>query len=133
VGLDLADGAGERERLLADPAAPWNSGPGGVPEAERVRRERARETSAGIVAYSADTDCRTVVFALDGRLLVLRACDDPRAPADDQEPVPLENRIRAVTCGSFGISGGARVFVDQAAQNGFPEDPSAVEVGIGGG
>jgi len=56
-----------------------------------------------------------------------------RAPADDQEPVPLENRIRAVTCGSFGISGGARAFVDQAAQNGFPEDPSAVEVGIGGG
>ena len=50
-GLDLAEGAGGRERLLADPAAPWNSGPGDVPEAERVRRERARETSAGIVAY----------------------------------------------------------------------------------
>jgi hypothetical protein len=31
----------------------------------------------------------------------------------------------------FGISGGARVFVDQAAQDGFSEDPSAVEVGKG--
>src|SRR5579875_4084051 len=27
------------------------------------------------------------------------------------------------------MSGGARVFVDQAAQDGFPEDPSAVKVG----
>ncbi|MGH3211219.1 MAG: S9 family peptidase, partial [Trebonia sp.] len=87
-GLDLGDGAGGRERLLADPAAPWNSGPGDVPEAERVRRERARETSAGIVAYSADADCRTVVFALDGRLWLLRVSDDQHAPAGVPEPVP---------------------------------------------
>jgi dipeptidyl-peptidase-4 len=88
LGLDLADGAGGRERLIADPAAPWNSGPGDVPEAERVRRERARETSAGIVGYSADAACRTVVFALDGRLWVLRVDDDPRAPAGVPELVP---------------------------------------------
>ena len=94
--LDLADagdgGAGDggagRERLLADPAASWHSGPGDVPEAERVRRERARELAAGIVAYSADEDCRTVVFALDGRLWVLRAGDDPREPDGVPEPVP---------------------------------------------
>ena len=48
--LDLADGGGGSERLLADPAASWNLGPGDVPEAERVRRERARELAAGIVA-----------------------------------------------------------------------------------
>jgi hypothetical protein len=29
------------------------------------------------------------------------------------------------------MSGGARVFVDKAAQDGFSEDPSAVEVGNG--
>ena len=29
----------------------------------------------------------------------------------------------------FEMSGGARVFVDKAAQDGFSEDPSAVEVG----
>jgi hypothetical protein len=41
-----------------------------------------------------------------------------------------------VTCGSsgydlrfFGVSGGACVFVDQAAQDGFSVDPFAVEVG----
>ncbi|MGD0702050.1 MAG: prolyl oligopeptidase family serine peptidase [Trebonia sp.] len=67
--LDLA--AGQGEQLLADPAAGWNAGSGDVPEAERIRRERARELAGGIVAYSADVDCRTVAFALDGRLWVL--------------------------------------------------------------
>jgi dipeptidyl-peptidase-4 len=90
--LDLADAAensgGGCERLLADPAASWNLGPGDVPEAERVRRERARELADGIVTYSVDADCRTVVFALDGRLWVLRVGDDPREPAGVPERVP---------------------------------------------
>ena len=43
--LDLAgdhgiEGGGEQ--LLADPTASWNVGSGEVPEAERIRRERAR-------------------------------------------------------------------------------------------
>jgi hypothetical protein len=45
--------------------------------------------------------------------------------------VPLENRIRLVTCKSLGVSGSARVSVDQAAQDGFSVDPFAVEVGNG--
>jgi len=36
-----------------------------------------------------------------------------------------------VTWESSGCQGGARVFGDQAAQDGFPEDPFAVEVGDG--
>lgn len=91
-GLDLADGGTGRERLLADPAAPWHFGPGDVPEAERVRRERARELATGIVAYSADADCRTVVFALDGRLWVLRL-GDPRDSAGVPEPVPAAGAV----------------------------------------
>jgi dipeptidyl-peptidase-4 len=91
--LDLADGAGGRERLVADPAASWNSGHGDVPEAERVRRERAHETSAGIVAYSADADCRTVVFALEGRLWLQRVGDDLCAPAGVPEPVPAAGGV----------------------------------------
>jgi dipeptidyl-peptidase-4 len=86
--LDLADGGGGRERLIADPAASWNVGPGEVPEAELVRRERARELAAGIVAYSADADCRTVVYAVDGRLWMLRAGDGPHGLAGVPEPVP---------------------------------------------
>jgi dipeptidyl-peptidase 4 len=90
--LDRDEGAGDsgggRERVVADPAASWNAGPGDVPEAERVRRERARERAAGIVAYSADADCRTVVFALEGRLWVVRVGDDPHEPGGVPEPVP---------------------------------------------
>ena len=36
-----------------------------------------------------------------------------------------------MTCESSGVSGGARVFVDQAAQDGFSVDPLPVEVGNG--
>jgi dipeptidyl-peptidase-4 len=67
--LNLANG--EDEELLVDPESTWNAGAGEIPEAERVRRERARELSTGIVAYSADAECRTVAFALDGQLWVL--------------------------------------------------------------
>jgi dipeptidyl-peptidase-4 len=39
---------------------------GDLPEAEKARRERMRETTSGITAYSGDHDLRRVVFALDG-------------------------------------------------------------------
>ena len=45
--------------------------------------------------------------------------------------VPFENRNSGVDLRFVGASGGVRVFVDQAAQDGFSEDPSAVEVGHG--
>ena len=100
-GLDLADGAGRRERLLADPAVPWNPGPGNVPEAERVRRERAGETADGIVAYSADADCRTVVFALDGRLWVLHTEDQEQimgsaSHVSSESPPPFAAQLAEV-------------------------------------
>lgn len=80
--LDLA--ADGNERLLAAPAADWNTGTGDIPEAERIRRERVRERATGIVAYSADADCRTVAFALDGRLWMLRVAGDATdSPAGD--------------------------------------------------
>jgi dipeptidyl-peptidase 4 len=41
------------ERLLVDPLI-LGGAPGDMPEAERIRRERARESAAGVVAYSAD-------------------------------------------------------------------------------
>lgn len=91
--LDLADGGGGRERLVADPAASWNSGGGDVPEAERVRRERERELADGIVAYSADAECGTVVFALDGRLWMLRVGGDPDEPPGVPEPVAAAGAV----------------------------------------
>lgn len=63
--FDVATGA---ERLLADPAQLLGAAGEELSEAERARRERAREAGAGIVGYTADDACRTVVFALSGRV-----------------------------------------------------------------
>nr|WSW70479.1 prolyl oligopeptidase family serine peptidase [Streptomyces sp. NBC_00995] len=63
-----------RERLLADPlgAAFADDAPGDTPPEERDRRERARETSSGVVSYATDASARLVAFALRGVLWVLR-------------------------------------------------------------
>ena len=50
------DGA---ERVLADPAE-LPTAPGGPPPEELARRERARERSAGVVAYAADAEARAL-------------------------------------------------------------------------
>lgn len=64
--LDLPGGA---ERLVADPALLLADG-GDLPPEERARRERARESAAGITAYAADDAHRVVTAALGGRLVV---------------------------------------------------------------
>jgi dipeptidyl-peptidase 4 len=117
--LDLAAGRGER--LLADPTTSWNAGSGDVPEAERIRRERARELAAGIVAYSADAGCRTAAFALDGQLRVLsvdrggapdnlvRPPARPRlvptaGPATEPRIDPTGQRVAYVTDGALHVA-----------------------------
>jgi dipeptidyl-peptidase-4 len=82
--LWLRDGDGER--LLVDPAT-LGAASGDVPEAERVRRERARERTGGIVAYDASPDLATVVFALDGALWCRQGPDGPPRPVPVAGPV----------------------------------------------
>ena len=60
--FDVATGT---ESLLADPVR-ISAGPADLPEAELRRRERARELSTGIVAYTCDRAVQTAVFLLDG-------------------------------------------------------------------
>ncbi|MFE6743214.1 S9 family peptidase [Streptomyces tubercidicus] len=60
------------ERLLADPALLVGAGSGAVPEEERLRRERARERSVGVVSYATDEAARLVAFALSGALWAVR-------------------------------------------------------------
>ncbi|MFK8909755.1 prolyl oligopeptidase family serine peptidase [Streptomyces sp. YS-3] len=67
------------ERVLVDPRA--LGGPGEVPQEELTRRERARESGGGIVAYATDAAVRTVVFALSGELWL--------AGTDGSAPRPL--------------------------------------------
>ena len=115
--LDLTDGSGgdgsdgNGERLLADPTAAWNVGTGEIPEAERIRRERVRELSAGIVAYSADDACQTVVFALDGQLWAVDSTRPSGLPrlvptagaATEPRVDPTGRRVAYVTDGALHV------------------------------
>ncbi|MGA4843291.1 prolyl oligopeptidase family serine peptidase [Streptomyces sp. G45] len=103
------EGAG-RERMLVDPLALGASGP--VPEAERVRRERAREASQGVVAYAADDLARVVAFALGGALWTVRTDGGGPArriatagPGVDPRPSPDGSLIAYVTGGTLRVVG----------------------------
>ena len=63
--LDLADGV---EHPVVDPSDVGDDT--NLPAEERARRERVRETGAGVVAFSASDDGKRLVFSLGGRLHV---------------------------------------------------------------
>jgi dipeptidyl-peptidase-4 len=60
-----------RERLVVDPEALLVGGLEELPPEERARRERARESSGGIVRFHSDRSATTVVFDLSGRVYVV--------------------------------------------------------------
>lgn len=75
-----ADGRGGLvERLVVD-ARHLVHADADLPAAEKARRERMRETTAGITAFTADDEVTTAVFSLDGALFAV-ALDDPAAVA----------------------------------------------------
>ncbi|WP_327685319.1 S9 family peptidase [Streptomyces sp. NBC_00467] len=94
-----------RERVLADPAA--LDGRDDEPEAERVRRERARVTSSGVVSYATDADGTLAVFALGGELWAVRTDEGvPRriataGPVVDPRPSPDGTAVAYVTGGAL--------------------------------
>ncbi|MET9295071.1 prolyl oligopeptidase family serine peptidase [Streptomyces sp. NPDC003077] len=105
------DGA---ERLLADPEQLVGTGTADpsserVPEAERARRERARERSTGVVTYAADHEARVVAFALSGALWVVRTDDgkpfpvSAAGPVVDPRPSPDGRHIAYVTGRSLHV------------------------------
>jgi dipeptidyl-peptidase-4 len=65
--LDLPGGA---ERLVVDPAGLGTDGET-LPDEERDRRERVRESASGVVAYSVARDGTTAAFAFSGALHVV--------------------------------------------------------------
>ncbi|MFE7073452.1 prolyl oligopeptidase family serine peptidase [Streptomyces sp. NPDC057620] len=98
------------ERTLADPLALGDGGDAGeVPEAERIRRERARETSAGIVSYATDAAVRLVAFALAGALWTVRTDEGvPRriptaGPVVTPRPSPDGTHIAYVSGGTLRV------------------------------
>jgi hypothetical protein len=79
--LDVASG---QEQLVADPAR--LGADGDLDEAEKARRERAREQADGIVAFGCDADVRLAVFGLSGR--VYAASLTGTAPGSDPDAGP---------------------------------------------
>jgi dipeptidyl-peptidase 4 len=98
---------GTDEHLLVAPESLGADGP--VPDAEKVRRERSRESAAGIVAYSTDTAFTTVAFALNGDLWTLDLAEQqPRkwstaGPIVDPRLDPTGSRIAYVTDRSLHV------------------------------
>ena len=82
------------EQLLVDPRSVPPLDDGSLPDAERLRRERARESGSGIVSYAADVSASTIVYALDGRLLLtVIDNDDVRTNALDTLPGGFDPRV----------------------------------------
>ena len=65
--FDVGTGA---ESLVVDPSA-LEHGDGEVPAEERMRRERARESSGGIVRFSTNHDVTRAAFDVAGRIYVV--------------------------------------------------------------
>lgn len=115
--LDLSTGT---ERMVADPRALVGEDPEeDVPAAERARRERARESAGGIVAYACDAAGRVATAALGGRLVVADLVAGTAWPADvpgpvfDPRPDPAGTRVAWVRGPSLWVvdlddSGSAR-------------------------
>ena len=99
---------GDEERLLVAPEELGADGP--IPAAELIRRERARESSAGVVAYTTDQAVQVVAFALNGDLWVLDLDKgpDPRpiataGPVVDPRLDPTGSRIAYLTDGALRV------------------------------
>jgi dipeptidyl-peptidase-4 len=67
----VLDADADHERLVVDPLVLLSEGDGGLPAAERTRRERAREGAAGVVSYALDAAGERASFALSGQAFVV--------------------------------------------------------------
>ncbi len=109
---ELAD---DQEFAAADPQILLGGAAEELPPEERARRERSRETTAGVVAYATDAAVELAAFALSGRLFTAelragtaRELSTP-GPVIDPRPSPDGRRIAYVTGGELrtaGVDGG---------------------------
>jgi dipeptidyl-peptidase 4 len=123
--LDVRDG---RERLLADPDALTDGAAERVPEAERTRRERARDEGSGIVSYATDEAAGLAVFALSGDLWTVQIASGlsrrltTAGAVVDPRPDPTGQRIGYVCGGTLRVAeadGSAdRAIVEPSGPNG---------------
>ncbi|MDE0116741.1 MAG: prolyl oligopeptidase family serine peptidase [bacterium] len=113
--LDTSTGG---EHMAADPVELLpDPGEENLPPAERARRERARESGGGIVAYAGDPGLTQIAFTLDGRVFLADGAEGsvdllPAEPgAFDPRPSPDGQRVAYVS--------GTALRVVDAAADGF--------------
>ncbi|MEU3278025.1 S9 family peptidase [Streptomyces antibioticus] len=106
--LDPSDGT---EHLAADPHTLLGGASEDLSPAERARRERSREGSAGIVGYATDDAVELASFALSGRLFTAelragtaRALSVP-GPVIDPRPSPDGRLVAYVAGGALRVVG----------------------------
>ncbi len=105
-----ADTVTGAERLVADPRA-LGADEENLPPEERARRERVRETAAGIVAYATDRAGALAVFALSGQVYAVplgQAEPTPRliatqTPALDPRPDSTGTKVAYVHDGALRV------------------------------
>ena len=104
-----------KERLVADPRA-LGADDENLPAEERARRERVRETAAGIVAYATDRSATLAVFALSGQVYAVPLTTGPpgngagtprpvpaKTPALDPRPDPSGTKVAYVHEGALHV------------------------------
>ncbi len=105
-----ADTATGAERLVVDPKA-LGADDENLPPAERARRERVRETAAGVVSYATNAAHTLAVFALSGQVYAV-LLGDPAArprlvaasvPALDPRPDPAGRKVAYVHDGALRV------------------------------
>ena len=100
----MLDAVSGDERLVADPREPLSDAvEEKLPDAERARRERARESAGGVVSYATDAAGLVAAFALGGRLFVAGLLSatarelDVEGPVVDPRPDPTARRVAYVS------------------------------------
>jgi dipeptidyl-peptidase-4 len=81
-----------------------------LPPEERARRERVRETAAGIVSYATDKQHKMAVFPLSGQVYVVQLDHEgeprllpTRTPALDPRPDPAGTKVAYVHNGTLRV------------------------------
>jgi dipeptidyl-peptidase-4 len=103
TGLWVLDVGELRERLVVDPVdLPGGAAGESLSREERARRERARETGAGIVSYATDRNARIAALVRSGRLFVADLLAggarelDVHGPVFDPRPDPSGRHVAFV-------------------------------------
>jgi dipeptidyl-peptidase-4 len=105
--FDVTNGT---EQVLVDPQS-VNAGNGESSAEEQQMREYLRESHVGVTAFATDDSTDIVVFALNGRLAILRLdgenkvrlCASARGPVFDPRPSPDGRHIAYVRDGALRV------------------------------